>query len=210
MASSPDVNGTAEHALEQALDDLEETHIRHTIDEPIDRAAASFRSCATWPVNQHLFHQTISAFVQHMYEYGIPLRQQLSPAQALREAIALLDRTYPAASSRRHDSALLDATNPNCNGMDGVLGAMAEAIKAREKQNYVSFVLTTRLSTLSWAARKRVAEILLQRLAVIEIPVAAGLSAEWGADHIPDLINTYMRLTQDVSAMCAARSRWSE
>ena len=185
-------NAWAADTLGRISELMDEACVRNRIDEPIDTASASFRFETESPVSHCHFHRVISDFVRHVYREGIQPRQELSSAQASAEAIALLEKGYRGARARGCDAAFLDAVDPRHSGIDAVLAQLAEIIKDVERGKYIHWVFATSLDALTWADRRQVVELLLERLQPFLAPRLRRCEAEQLANEIPVLVTTHL------------------
>ena len=84
----------AEEILDVVFELLDDYHLYETIDEPIEKAFASFAFDIKTPVTHDYFIEITSRFVRHIYQQGLFIRQKLSISQASSETIALLEDGY--------------------------------------------------------------------------------------------------------------------
>ena len=178
------------HTVERILELLDEENMRRTIDGPVDTAVASFHVESTTPVSHHRFHQVIGEFTQHVYRSGVRVSRELSPTQAAAEAIFLLENGYRSAQSDGYDAALLDAMNPQTDGIRWVLAHLADIIKEKERGKYTSWVFATTLGSLDWSAKCRLAQVLLDQLSPCLVPQLRRCTGAQLVDEIPALLTT--------------------
>ena len=152
----------AAEAIEGIFELLGGGHLNE-IEERIDRAVERFTFDEPASFSTSIFHKVITDFVRHVYEHGLALQQKLSPVQGCAEAIAILEAHYKSTYANGYEAALLDAASPEGNGLLVVISAMAGAIKERERQRYSRWIYASRLDSLDWKTRCRVAEILIDR-----------------------------------------------
>jgi hypothetical protein len=158
---SSDLEKQAAATLATALERLEEDHIHRTIDEPLEQAVRGFARPPDTSFSYRHFLDVLAVFVQHMYAHGLRLPRELSPDQALAEAIHLLRFGYPDAHGDGYDAALVDAANPTHDGMGVVLDALAAAFTTRERQEYEYWAWATTVGSAAWPVRVHIAAILL-------------------------------------------------
>lgn len=182
----PENPDNAKVIIDQVLELLDEEHLKHQIDDPIDTAAGQLQFNQTIPFSHRLFHQAISKLVGHIYEQTQQIRLQLR--QPLGVAISLLERYYQNGTARGYEAALLDAANSKGGGLDTVTNRIVEIIKTREREKYINWVFACRLSPIDWHIRCKIATILLDRYRDFLSPELRQCRPEQVADEIPALI----------------------
>jgi len=135
-------------------------NLTHEVDARIDRAVARFAAAACGPVTGAQFHELIAAFVQHIYEHGLRLPRRLAAADALTEALALIEEAYPVRHDDRYDAAFIDATASDVDGPERVLLVLAEAIKRRERHAHMLWLIVTTLDPTDRRARRALVDLL--------------------------------------------------
>jgi len=164
---------------------LAEDCVRRAVDQRIDAAAAYFHIETEPPLSHRHFQRVIADFVRHVYEHGLRFSQRLSPREALGEAIAILDTSYPGSPGSRYDAAVVDASDSEQDGLAAVLAQLAVLIKERERRKYAQGVLATWLDPSDWHTNCEIAELQLRRVR----PPGAERHAAWQyIDEIPALI----------------------
>ena len=177
---------------------LDEEVIRRRIDEPLEQAASSFTVDPALPRTHRNFHRVIQAFTHHLYLHGMPIAQKLSPAQALDEAIAILEQTYRNQDSTGYDAAYLDAMNSSHNGYEMVILTIAETLRQRARQNYRNWVFTTHLKTLAWENQRELAHwIFTHHRSDLSPMLAQALPASMIND-LPLLIKELVKANQEI------------
>jgi len=144
---------------------LDEARMAWLFDEPIDRALDAFECPEGTGYSHGAFLKTVADFTRHVYQHGLRGQRRLSDGQALDEAVALLEQIYQGADADGYAAAAVDAADPHRAGVQTVLAALAEALKARERQAYVRWVVARHIDAAGWDTRCAMAAVLLERLA---------------------------------------------
>jgi len=131
------------------------------IDEPILLAADSFGDGPKSPISTETFLKVIGEFVGHLYAKGLCVGRQLTSSQARAEALSILEEGYEGPGSYGFDAALLDATDPKGPGIEWVLERIEAAIIGRQRSQHVRWVFETRINSLNWADKCRLAQFLM-------------------------------------------------
>ena len=151
-------------ALVTALDLLAAERMSRAVDERIDRAATSFTVEEIPGPSAGDFKTIIREFTRHLYAYGLRLPQRPTDAQALAEAVHILELIYNDPRTGGYEAALLEADGRGGEGVAQVLGRIAEAVKATERRAYVGWVIARWLAPRGWTARCEIARLLVERL----------------------------------------------
>jgi len=156
-------NSKAATIIEEVFEKTDEEYLHRRIDEPIERAAASFEFDRDAPVTHQTFIQVITNFVRHVYEQAHGCWQEMSAKQAYAEAVAILEEGYQTPHGRGYDVAFLDASNPNLDGIEYVLAQMMGYIITMAREKHIRGVCASRMELADWPIRRLIAEILLKR-----------------------------------------------
>jgi len=192
-----EISRKASEAVEKVVE-LLEGEIMIEIESRIDQAVATFTYNQSAPFSHKHFNQTIAAFVRHIYEHGLLLAQKLTPSQAMTEAISILEQNYGNVFDRGYEEALLDASIPELNGLAEILDFIGGAIKARERQNQVNWIIAAHLESLDWQVRRQATELLIEKYRVfLGDPRMLQYPPSRFADNLASLLNT--ELTSDSS-----------
>ena len=183
----------AETILDAVFELLDEHHLYETIDEPIERAIASFAFDIKTPVTHDYFIEITIRFVRHIYQQGLFIRQRLSFSQARSETIALLEEGYESAYATGYYAAYLDSLND----IERVLTQISDHIKMVSRTRYSRWVCATRIDPSDWAAKCRIVEILIGRSSFLP-PSITRCSPSQLTDHIPKLINVIISSERSV------------
>ncbi|MFH1742652.1 MAG: hypothetical protein ABIH23_26910 [bacterium] len=182
----------AEAVLKTLLERLSEKHLAEVIDAPIYEALENFDLDFDASFTYQGFIRMIGAFVQHVYQHGLLLKQELTEQQARGEAIALLERGYQSLGAQGFDAALLDATRPNQDNFSSILAQLADVIRLTQREQYKRWVAASFLHTSGWRQRCRIAEVLLKNFRTfLPDDILNSRLAEL-APHIPDLIAAHL------------------
>jgi hypothetical protein len=194
----------AEAVIEEVFKKTSEEYLQLRIDEPIEKAAASFEFNRTAPVTHQTFNQVIRDFVRHVYQKALWGWQKMSAGEALTEAVAILERGYQAAHGQGYYTAFLDASNPNLNGLEYILTQMAGHITLMARARHIRWVCASRIELSGWPTRCLIAEILLQCWGPFLPENVRTCSPAQFAHHLPELINLVLSIDRTVSKMLEA------
>jgi len=195
----------AEAVIEEVFEKTSEEYLHLRIDEPIEKAAASFEFDRTAPVTHQTFTQVTRDFVRHVYRKALWGWQKMSAGEALDEAVEILERGYPAAPGQGYDTAFVDASNPNLNGLEYILTQMARHITLMARARHIRWV-SSRIELSDWPTRCLIAEILLQRWEPFLPENLRTCSPAQLANHLPELINVVLSIDRTVSKMLEGNS----
>ena len=197
----------AEDIVRALREELDERRFARDVDEPVDRALATFRFDWRTPPSIDQFHRVIGTLVTHIYARGLTATHVLSATQATAEAIELLEAAYQGTHERGYDGALLDATTEPGIGVDAVLAQLAEIIKLRQRRRYRQWTITRYLDPLDWPLHCAVvAAILEQGRAAGDLSLAA-YQAEQLVGDIPELLDRELRAEATLDQLVAAALR---
>lgn len=181
---------------------LDETRLAAVIDEPIDRVAEALRhECAEANVVAGL-HEVAARFVQRLHAEALPGKRELSAAQALDEAIALLERGYAGRAANSYFEAVLDATDESHAGIELVLARMADAVKAQRRALYVRWLIARHVDPADWELRCSLASLLLERCKLFLPPQLQACSPEQLADLAIDLLLSDLATANQLRQAC--------
>ena len=186
----PKNTACAQTIIDQILALLDEEHLKHLIDDPIDAAARQLRCDLPRVFSQAVFHQAISKLVGHIYEYTF--RLQLPPPQALDEAIFLLERYYQDGPVHGYTAALIDAADKKSDGLDRILAQLVRIIQARERERYINWVFIYHWGPTDWRSRCEMAALLQDKYRAFLSPELRQCSPAQLADEIPALISNHL------------------
>ena len=187
--------------IEEVFEKTSEEYLQSRIDEPVEKAAASFDFDQDFQITHQTFTQVITDFVRHVYKQGLCPRQEMSEAEACAEAIAILEEGYQAAHGQGYYAAFLDASNPNLNGLEYVLAQMAGCIIAMARTKHIRMVCASRMELADWPTRCLIAETLLKRWESFLPNNLRGCSPAQFAHHLSQLINLELSTNRTVSKM---------
>jgi hypothetical protein len=191
----------AEAIIEDVFEKIGEEYFQLRIDEPIEKAAASFEFDRTAPVTHQRFTQVTRDFVRHVYVKALWGWQKMPPQKALAEAVAILEERYQSAHSRGYYAAFLDASNPNLFGLESVLAQMARHITEKARARHIRWVCASRIELAEWPTRCLIAEILLARWKPFLPENILQCSAAQLANHITELITVGLSANRMVNKM---------
>jgi len=181
-----------EKILENIMGLLDEEIISREVGEPIDLALETFRFDVKVPFSHADFNRIIAGFVQHLYREGLRLPRDLSDLGSLTEAVSLLRTYYRGVYTRGYDGALLDAVTGNLEGVEMVLSALAEAIKAAERDKYIASVFVRNIDQLDWEGQCQIVSTYFKQYeSSLPHHLRRTDCARW-AGHLADLIVNHM------------------
>ena len=131
--------------IEEIFEKTSEEYLQLRIDKFIEEAAASFEFDRDAPITHQTFTQVTADFVRHLYKRGLWPRQEMSAVEACTEAVATLEEGYQSLYGRGYYAAFLDASNPNLEGLDYILGQMTGWIIARARAKHIRWVFVSRM-----------------------------------------------------------------
>lgn len=191
-SSEPSLRHQAEAVISSMAFYLNEDYLISHIDEPIDRAVASYSEDEVELSSHRRFHQSLARFVVHIYARGLPCPRTLSVSQSHDDAVALLEVAYEGACANGYFAAVLDALLAQPDGIEVVRGRLVEAVKAEWRRMHVRWVFAESLPPSDWSLRRETAAILLNRLRPwLPAEMAHSQPAQF-ADDIPTLFTHYM------------------
>jgi hypothetical protein len=180
---------------------ISEEYLQVRIDEPIERAAASFEFDQTASVTHQRFTQVIRNFVGHVYQKALLGWQEMPSEKALAEAVAILEEGYQSAHARGYYAAFLDASGLNLFGLESVLAQMARYITEKARARHIRWVCTCRIELADWPTRRLIAEILLTRWKPFLPENVRKCSPAQLANHITELISVGLSANRMVNRM---------
>jgi hypothetical protein len=203
-------SGEAERTIDEVFDLLSEEHLIRSIDEPIEGAAASFDFHVSVPVTPEIFATCTGDFVDHVYRHGLSVPRIMSTIQAHAEALQILERGYQSAQGGGYNIALLDALNPEHNGLEVVLGQMTQLITAMARTRHVRWVFASSIESADWASRILMTEVLLKRWGLFLSESIMNCAPAQLADYLPELINLLISTDRMVNKMLTGEMRLRE
>ncbi len=152
--------------LNETLRLLSKAIIGPEIEDPIDNAVASFKydGGASVLEDRLAFLRTVGTFVAHVYRYGLSVPRVLNSRQAQTEALVLLERGYRRNNACGYQGALCDTVKYGMDGLRAVFLTLAEIIKETQRQNYVWWVLNSRVQQLNWTTQRALTAMILERV----------------------------------------------
>jgi hypothetical protein len=202
--TNSDGEGKAAAIIEEILEKTAEEYLQLRIDEPIEKAVASFEFDRDAPVTHQTFTQVTTDFVRHVYERCLWCRQEMSAMEACAEAVAILEEGYQAPRGKGYYAAFLDASNPNLNGLEYVLAQMAGYITSMARTRHIRWVCASRMELADWPTRCLIAEILLKRWDPFLLDNVRTCSPAQFAHHLSELIDLGVSTDRKVSKMLGA------
>ena len=151
--------------LNETLRLLNARTIRQGIDEAVDAAASTFKHVGCIPVGNHnaALIEAAGEFIAHIYRHGLACPRSLAPDQAKAEALFLLEHSCQGTNADGYEEALRDTVKYGAEGLRAALRGLADIIKQTQRQQYISWVLNTRVRQLDWNTRKDLAALIIER-----------------------------------------------
>ena len=171
---------------------LDEEIISREIDEPIDLTLQNLRFDVKAPFSHADFNRIIAGFVQHLYREGLRLSRNLSDRESLTEAVSLLRKYYRGVYTKGYDGALLDAVTGSLEGVEMVLSALAEAIKAAERDKYIASIFVQNIDQLDWEGKCQIVSTYFKQYENSLPPQFCEMDCARWAGHLADLIVNHM------------------
>lgn len=198
-------NSTSSRGAEAIVDEivglLDEGRMRREIDERIDSAMRGFRFRPADSFSAAFLHQVIAEFVARLYEHGLRLPRRLSRSQAGAEALFLIDQQYQGTFAGGYDGALADAVRSEQNGIDVVLVRVAQAVRERERQDYVRWVFADRLGCCDWRTQCEIVRLLLDRYRRFLPEELRACEPAQLVDEIPAIISHHLATNSQLRGM---------
>ena len=164
----------AQDRVERLAALVDGNYLREEIDSRIDRVVDTLRFDLPDRPTVAAVHQALSVLVQAVYTSGLKSPVRLSPAQALAEALDLLEYEYRTFGQQGYLVALVEAITSEHVGLAQLLSRVVQIIKSRERQKHIRWATFSCLGTLEWEVRLKVSSLLGDRI-TSWFPQAAGL-----------------------------------
>jgi len=191
MTSSERDTSEASAILEIAASMLDERTSSRQIDEPIDAVLEEFVS-GLCPDDSADMLESVAGFVQRVHGTALPVRRSLTSAQARDEAMSLLRTGYQGTHADGYAGAVLDSFGEESPGISLVIARVAEALKARRRQEYTQWVESRWIQAASWPVRCAMATLLVSRLADLLPPELRNCRPDHLADHVHELLAVHL------------------
>ena len=187
--------------MDMVLDLVRPERLQRLIDDPIEKAAAKYDFDRDRPVDHQYFLKVVTGLVSHLHRSGLPIRTELSEEQARTEAVSLLEHHYQAIDG--YDSAYLDASGPEPDGLAQVIARMTSFFIERSRQAYLNWVWTTRVEAEGWPVRLAMAEIIIKRWGAHLPPRLADRPPAQLVNYLPGLLKLWLNSDQAVQGLFA-------
>ena len=187
--------------IEEVFEKISEEYLHIWIDEPIEKAAASFEFDREALITHQTFIQITGDFVRHIYGQGPCCWRKMSIPEANAEALAILESGYQSPIGRGYDYAFSAASNQQFNGLEYVLAQMAGYISAMARTRYIRWVLASQIELSDWPKRCLIAEFLLKQWEPFLPSNLRACSPAQLAYWLSDLINSMLTANKMVSGM---------
>ena len=185
---SSEVTAWVSRVIQEISQLLSEEALAAACDAPIHSAADTFQCQENEGDTHIIFLEKLSSFIQHIYAHGWTPRQHLTMEQARAEAIQLLRDHYNGRTARGYEAAYLDALNPTFNGVEFILAQLTQILVEKARDQYVRWVIHSRINSLTWSARCRMADDLIRKWQFIDPGVSKKFKPAQMADYCTDLL----------------------
>jgi len=192
MRNSDATRNLAAAILDQVTGLIDEQLMVQQIDEPIDRALASFGSVEHEPYSHPRFTETTARFVKHVFDHALSPGRRLTVSQARDETTALLGLAYRGTYAIGYHGAILDAADPSDPGLELVLARIAELIKSERRQLHLRCVEFRYIDSADWPTRCAMASLLIERCREHLPPELRSCPPEQLADDVFDLLALHL------------------
>jgi len=187
--------------IKEVFELISEEYLQLKIDEPIEKAAASFEFDRDAPVTHRTFTQITRDFIRHVYEKALWGWQKMSAREASAESVAILEEGYQSPHGRGYYVAYLDASNPELDGLENVLAQMARHITLMARARNIRWVCASRIELADWPTRCLIAEIILKRWEPFLPEKLRTYPPAQFANHLSELINLVLSIDGTVGKM---------
>ena len=153
--------------LNAVLEQLSESHLAMIIDDPVQRAVATFdyRSLETDPYFQ--FIDTSTRFYHHIYKILGTFDEKRPAPMVQREWMNLLETRYRTAKGRGFHLACLDAIED----IEPVLSNMARIIISHLRERHTRWVYFKWIAGLRWSDKCALVKTLIDRNPFLPIAI---------------------------------------
>ena len=180
--------------ITQAAVLMDEGNIAKRIDKPINKVVSEFKCVENPGYSHELFHKTITAFVQSIYEKVPFYGRKLSSSQAQDEAIALLEYVYRGIRGNGYDGAVLDSNNPKWAGLRLVIKLLAESLKSQMHQKHAQWVKARYIDSADWHTKCIMAKILQESCGDCLDPELRNSPPEKLVEIVFELFSTFLEI----------------
>jgi GT2 family glycosyltransferase len=189
---STEIRERAREIIEVIAAQVDDEQLMRRFDDPIGMVVRQFDYHVEYPMGHRAFNRTIARLVEHIYARG--LRCPTPLIDPLAEAISLLDDNYQSnAYGPGYIAAMLDAADGANEGMHGVVVALGESIKDRERSRHVKGVFASHVPIGDWHLQCEIVRTLLEDYkAVIPERLRQCAPAQL-VDQIPSILYGYIR-----------------
>ena len=187
MSSDSDTRIKAKTILDDLLKMINKQYIYKRINTPIEKAALTFSFTQPEALTHKSFNAIMIDFVTHLFNKGHSIKIS-SKKIALAEAVTIVEMGYQG-SGNGYYSALLDAMNPEINGLEIIVQQIKEIIITLLINKHIQWVYESHITPLEWSTRTVIAEILLDQWKIYLPSNMQETTPAQMADHIPALIN---------------------
>ena len=110
------------------------------------------------------FNECLTDFVLHVPTHSGEVLSGRTSADALAEAISLLERHYDNKGAKGYDAAYLDAIDTDDSGITGVLNQLGEIMKQQQLIRLIEWRTTNLINPTDWPLQKQIVTHLIKLL----------------------------------------------
>ncbi len=140
---------------------LDETHIKQTIDTPIQMIAAEFETGENERVSFHSFLGITGNFIKKAFQLKIFCSQQLSDDEAQSEAAAILSSFYNDAREDGLMAAYLDTINADMDGIEFIIAQLTAILIKIARDKYTRWIVSSKISCLDWPVKYEIVKTIM-------------------------------------------------
>lgn len=153
--------------LDTVLELLTESHIAKIIDDPVQRAVATFDNCSPEMDPYWQFIDIASRFYDHLYKSVETFDEEKPGPLVQREWINLLETRYQTARGSGFYLAYLDA----CEDIEPVLSHMAAIVVSHLRERHARWIYFRWVAGLAWDDRCMLVKTLFDRCPYFSEPI---------------------------------------
>lgn len=146
------------------IDKLKRAQRSDIIADRISAAIASFPISISAVNTLAEFNDILAFFIQHLHGHRSESVWTPSRAEALSEAIELLEHYYESHGARGYEAAYLEAASGEGHGVGEVLTQLGEIIMQREIRRQQEWAFASVVNPSDWALHKEIAAQLMEKL----------------------------------------------
>jgi len=156
--------------INSIIDELKRAQKSDMIADRMSAAIASFPIPFSAVNTFAKFNDILAFFIQHLHGHCNESAWTPTRAEALSEAIELLEHDYESQGARGYEAAYLEAVSNDGHGIEEVLAQLGEIIMQREIRRQQEWAFASIVDPSDWALHKEIAAQLLERLGLFLQP----------------------------------------